>query len=91
MDMIWKKWNIVGIVQGVGFRHFVKNSAKLIGVKGYIKNEADGSVTIVAGGNIEQLNELLKRAIEGNGWSYVYRVDENDLSPQEYTDFHVEF
>ncbi|WP_448378644.1 acylphosphatase, partial [Fervidobacterium sp.] len=33
---IWKKWNVRGIVQGVGFRHFVKNVARAIGVKGYV-------------------------------------------------------
>ncbi|WP_029683877.1 acylphosphatase [Thermotogota bacterium JGI 0000106-O11] len=88
---IWKKWNVRGIVQGVGFRHFVKNVARAIGVKGYVKNEMDGSVTIVAGGNSEQLNELFKRVMEGNGWSYITDYDEEILPPQDYKDFHVEF
>ncbi|WP_448375868.1 acylphosphatase [Fervidobacterium sp.] len=88
---IWKKWNVRGVVQGVGFRHFVKNVARAIGVKGYVKNEPDGSVTIVAGGNIEQIKELFRRFMEGNGWSYISDYDELDIPQQEYKDFHVEF
>ncbi|ABS61130.1 acylphosphatase [Fervidobacterium nodosum] len=88
---VWKKWNVRGVVQGVGFRHFVKNVARAIGVRGYVKNEDDGSVTIVAGGNDEQIKELFRRIMEGNGWSYISDYDEIDLPKQEYKDFHVEF
>jgi len=62
VEVVWKKWNITGIVQGVGFRYFVKNAASAIGVRGFIRNEDDGSVTIVAGGNEAQLRELLKKS-----------------------------
>ncbi|MCX7654587.1 MAG: acylphosphatase [Fervidobacterium sp.] len=91
MEEIWKKWNFRGIVQGVGFRHFVKTIARAIGVKGYVKNEDDGSVTVVAGGNREQISELFKRIMEGNGWSHISDYDEKELQKQEYKDFHVEF
>ncbi|ODN30081.1 acylphosphatase [Fervidobacterium thailandense] len=91
MTIFWKKWVVRGIVQGVGFRHFVKNVARALGVRGYVKNEMDGSVTVVAGGNAEQLNELKRRILEGNGWSYVSDIEEFDLPEQEYKDFHVEF
>ncbi|MFN3692176.1 MAG: acylphosphatase [Fervidobacterium sp.] len=94
MEEIWKRWNVRGIVQGVGFRHFVKNIARSIGVRGYVKNEEDGSVTIVAGGNNEQISELFRRIMEGNGWSYISDYDEQELLPENYKtykDFHVEF
>ncbi len=90
-ETIWKKWNVRGIVQGVGFRYFVKNTARALGVRGYVKNEPDGSVTIVAGGNSEQIKELFRRFMEGNGYSYISDYDEEDLPNQEYVDFHVEF
>uniref|UniRef100_A0A7C4RV79 Acylphosphatase n=1 Tax=Fervidobacterium thailandense TaxID=1008305 RepID=A0A7C4RV79_9BACT len=91
MTTYWKKWVVRGIVQGVGFRHFVKTVARALGVTGYVRNELDGSVTVVAGGNMEQLNELKRKILEGNGWSYVSEIEEFDLPPQEYKDFHVEF
>lgn len=91
MREIWEKWSVHGIVQGVGFRHFVKTVARAIGVKGYVKNEDDGSVTIVAGGLYEQLQELKKRVLEGNGWSYVSELKVEQLPAQEYKDFRVEF
>lgn len=98
MEEIWKRWNVRGTVQGVGFRHFVKNIARAIGVRGYVKNEEDGSVTIVAGGNREQIYELFRRIMDGNGWSYVSDYDEYELSFEDcqrykeaYKDFHVEF
>jgi len=91
VEVVWKKWNITGIVQGVGFRYFVKNAASAIGVRGFIRNEDDGSVTIVAGGNEAQLRELLKKIMEGNSWSYIYNIEETNLPPQEYKNFDVEF
>ena len=36
--------SVKGIVQGVGFRPFVCNLAKDLGIKGYIKNTSDGVV-----------------------------------------------
>ncbi len=42
--------NVSGRVQGVGYRYFVTDRAREIGVTGYAKNLADGSVEIVAEG-----------------------------------------
>lgn len=56
---------IVGLVQGVGFRAFVKNHANLLGLKGYVMNTDDrNKVKIELEGSkndIEQLIEKLKR------------------------------
>ena len=40
------KYEIIfeGIVQGVGFRYFVKNICNFYGVSGYVRNEEDGTV-----------------------------------------------
>ncbi|MBP7333689.1 MAG: acylphosphatase, partial [Candidatus Cloacimonas sp.] len=37
-----------GRVQGVGFRYFVWKTASELGIKGYVNNQWDGSVKIVA-------------------------------------------
>ena len=59
-------WNIrvEGRVQGVWYRASTKEKAEQLGLCGFVKNEADGSVYIEAEGTKEQLAEL-------NEWCYV--------------------
>ncbi|MDR1606293.1 MAG: acylphosphatase [Streptococcaceae bacterium] len=42
------KLKVTGRVQGVGFRYATFQLANQLGIKGNVKNEADGSVTIDA-------------------------------------------
>jgi undecaprenyl diphosphate synthase len=74
---------IFGRVQGVGFRHFVRESAERLGLKGFVRNRKDGSVLIVAQGEEGRLKELLKLTQAGpqfakvDGVSYFWRKPEN--------------
>ena len=52
-----------GIVQGVGFRFFVRRQAASLGLSGYVRNQHDGSVEVVAEGDRRSLDHLL-RALE---------------------------
>ena len=49
-----------GRVQGVGFRFTVVNLAQDLDVTGWVKNEFDGSVSMVAEGPEDQLMALLQ-------------------------------
>lgn len=49
-----------GRVQGVGFRYTVVSLAQNLKVAGHVKNEFDGSVSLVAEGEEDQLMELLQ-------------------------------
>ncbi len=89
--MFWKEWKIYGVVQGVGFRYFVRNVAKALGVRGFVRNDPDGGVTIVAGGNEEQLKAFKDRFIDGNGYSYVETIFEKELSEQDYKAFDIQY
>lgn len=64
-----------GDVQGVGFRYFVQRRADQLGLRGWVRNNDDGTVEVVAEGQRPQLEEL-KRALEqGPRMARVDRVD----------------
>ena len=50
-----------GRVQGVGFRATVLHHARGLAVAGFVCNEPDGSVTLDADGDKQELQELLNR------------------------------
>lgn len=52
-----------GLVQGVGFRWFVKQQAGALGLSGWVSNQGDGSVALEAEGEPAAL-EQLKAAIQ---------------------------
>jgi acylphosphatase len=47
------------MVQGVGYRYFVRNTATSLGVGGYVRNLPDGSVEVVAEGDRSVVNLLI--------------------------------
>lgn len=56
-----KKINVYGIVQGVGFRWATQAVARKIGIFGNVRNNPDGSVTIVAQGDSLKLAEFISK------------------------------
>jgi len=57
------KFTVFGLVQGVGFRYFVARNAMAMGLRGYVRNEYDGTVSGVAIGDptsIERLKSLFR-------------------------------
>jgi acylphosphatase len=49
-----------GEVQGVGYRYFVTGCAQATSVTGYVKNQPDGSVLVVAEGERAALDAFLR-------------------------------
>lgn len=65
------KIEIYGRVQGVSFRHFVKENADKLGLTGFVRNKDDGSVLVVAQGSKDKLEELLRAVQKGSSLSKV--------------------
>lgn len=62
---------VYGGVQGVFFRQGVKDMAEELGLTGWVSNELDGSVKIVAEGEEENLQKLVDWCKKGTNWSKV--------------------
>ena len=63
-----------GRVQGVGYRVFALREAGVLGLDGFVANEADGSVRVVAEGWRADLEALVARLEDGPPAGYVDRV-----------------
>jgi acylphosphatase len=64
-----------GDVQGVGFRYFVQRKAQQLGLQGWVRNNDDGSVELVAEGGREALEQLKRALQEGPRMARVDRVE----------------
>jgi acylphosphatase len=63
-----------GRVQGVGFRVWALREGSNLGLDGFVANEADGSVRVVAEGPRSELDRLVTRLEEGPPSAIVERV-----------------
>ena len=84
--MSTKKYRVMGRVQGVGFRYFVWREAETLGIDGWVRNRADGTVEALARGTIDTLDRLKARLEEGPRWSRVMSVSVTDEPDEEVTD-----
>lgn len=67
-----------GFVQGVGFRIYVQQEADRLGLEGWVANQADGTVEVVAEGPRADLERLVAALWEGPTSSAVSRVEVRD-------------
>jgi acylphosphatase len=68
-------YRVVGRVQGVGFRAFVRAEARRLALVGWVRNAADGSVELEASGPVAALDELAARLAVGPSAARVERVE----------------
>ena len=67
---------IHGRVQGVGFRWFVREQGRLLGVRGWVRNRPDGTVEVSADGDAAALEALKARLREGPPGAAVAELQE---------------
>jgi acylphosphatase len=63
-----------GRVQGVGFRYFVVRESRRLGLAGWVANELDGSVRVVAEGDEAAIGTLEERLHVGPPGAVVERL-----------------
>lgn len=76
-----RRYVVRGRVQGVGFRWFVEAEAQAIGVAGWVRNNYDGSVEVLATGTREQLSALRRKLQDGPRAARVDEIDESEAQP----------
>ncbi len=83
---------IVGRVQGVGFRYFVRLKANELNLGGWVRNKMDGSVELEVEGHDDTVGIFVDLLKIGNGYSRVDRIFRSELPKlQEYQSFFVKY
>lgn len=73
-----RRFVVRGRVQGVGFRWFVEREAHILGIAGWVRNNSDGSVEVLAQGTRDRLLGLRSRLREGPRAARVDAVEESE-------------
>ncbi len=83
---------ISGRVQGVGFRFQARRKAGSLSLRGWVRNERDGSVTVLAEGYKENLNEFSSWLRKGPPGSWVREFEMEELPyTGSFIDFEIEY
>lgn len=79
-----------GLVQGVFFRQSTLMEASRLGLTGWVANQSDGTVRVIAEGEGEALRQLLAFLHHGPSGAQVERVEANWAEATgEFTRFQV--
>jgi acylphosphatase len=73
---------VYGNVQGVGFRIWARGEATSLGLAGWVRNEADGSVTTRIAGLDEAVSTMIERLWRGPSGASVSKVDVEELATE---------
>lgn len=77
-----KRIVISGRVHGVGYRDWMKAQAEAMGVSGWVRNRADGSVEALVQGPTAVVEELLRACRRGPRAAHVESIAE-ELTDEE--------
>ncbi len=85
MDRIAVRLVIRGRVQGVGYRWWAREEARRLGLDGWVRNRADGSLELVAAGPAAVVAELVELCRRGPVSARVAAIDQDSTAPDEVT------
>lgn len=79
---------ITGRVQGVGYRFAARTMAQSLGLKGFVKNQTDGSVYVEAEGIEYRLDQFVQWCHKGPTYANVENVsvESGDVKGYRYFD-----
>jgi acylphosphatase len=74
-ELVRARIRVSGVVQGVGYRYFVRNAALSLGVNGIVRNVPDGTVEVIAEGERAEVSALVRELRLGPRHATVRGVD----------------
>ena len=80
---------VSGRVQGVSFRWYAQEQARALGVRGWVRNEPDGSVLLHAEGDEAAVDALVEWCRRGPSSARVSDVAVRDDAPSGSTAFEI--
>lgn len=81
---------IYGQVQGVFFRAYAKEMADRLGIVGWVRNNDDGSVEVLAEGPKDKLEEFVRWCKEGPSLAQVEKVEVDEQKTEdEFGNFEI--
>ena len=91
-SLVAKRFYVSGNVQGVGYRFYAQRAANTLGVRGYVKNLADGRVEVYAIAREEILRVMREQLKRGPRFASVDEVSEAEaeMLPRYSDDFSIE-
>ncbi|MBR5648985.1 carbamoyltransferase HypF [Pseudobutyrivibrio sp.] len=86
-----RKYTILGLVQGIGYRPFVARIAEELNIAGWVRNTG-GIVTVLASGSEASLDELYRRLscdVPTGGFVSSIQVEEVEAASREEAGFRI--
>ena len=81
---------IYGLVQGVGYRYMSQKKARELRFTGFVHNQDDGTVEVVAEGPEDKLKDFTRWCYNGVGPAMVHKIEESWSSATgEFSDFTI--
>ncbi len=78
-----------GLVQGVGFRYFIKNEARKLNIYGFVQNDSNRDVYIEAEGESSNLETFLECCKQGPPPSSVTKMDTTQSQLKNFSKFEI--
>jgi acylphosphatase len=80
---------ITGKVQGVGYRYSVKLKAESMAIRGYVRNQLDGSVFVTVQGENTAVENFVKWCYKGPSAAFVSGVEKISGSIEDFSEFKI--
>lgn len=87
--MIARRVRLTGRVQGVFFRAWAREQARMLGVSGWVRNCADGSVEAQLEGDADGVEELIEALREGPPDAFVDELEIEEADSEGLSSFEL--
>lgn len=86
-----RKIRVYGRVQGVYYRGSAREMARRLGIRGFVRNEADGSVYAEATGGAKAMGEFIRWLRQGPPHAHVEELEVDEMIPKDFSSFEVRY